>query len=342
MTSLTNDVPRIRRALTEDLPQLMHYVEREWKSGHILARDAEFFRYEYQSGKSLNFIISENSFGAINGMLGFIPSSSTDDCDIWTTMWKVSRNTGNPVLGIQLLQYLKEQGHRTVMSLGINQKTIGIYRYLGYTTGDMNHHFLPNKTVRSFQIAKIPTDVACLERPFMRSSLFSLRNVAWEDIPSDFFLGTASHVLPRKDIAYVERRYFKHPIYRYRVYGIYHDGQLATLLVARIVRVEAASALRVVDIIGDESLLPWVTHALHDILENEGLEYLDLVSYGLDDGMLQHACLSKVELTGDQIVIPNYFQPFTQKNIPIHFCVEGQLSPNLRLFKADGDQDRPN
>ena len=342
MTSLANDVPRIRRALIEDLPQLMHYVEREWKSGHILARDAEFFRYEYQSGKSLNFIISENSCGSINGMLGFIPSSSADDCDIWTTMWKVSRNTGNPVLGIQLLQYLKEQGHRTVMSLGINQKTIGIYRYLGYTTGGMNHHFLPNKAVRSFQISKISTEVACLERPFMRSSVISLRSVSWEDIPADFLLGTASHVLPRKDIAYVERRYFKHPIYRYRVHGIYHDGQLATLLVARIVRVEAASALRVVDIIGDESLLPWVTHALHDTLVNEGLEYLDLVSYGLDDGMLEQARLSKVDLTGDQIIIPNYFQPFTQKNIPIHFFVDGQITPNLRLFKADGDQDRPN
>ena len=341
MTSLTIDVPPIRRALIEDLPQLMHYVEREWKSGHILARDAEFFRYEYQSGKSLNFIISENICGAINGMLGFIPSSAADDCDIWTTMWKVSRDSANPVLGIQLLQYLKAQGHRTVMSLGINPKTIGIFQYLGYATGSMSHHFLPNKNVRSYQIGKIPTEVACLERLFMRSSRISLRRVSWEDIPADFLLGTASHVLPRKDFAYVERRYFKHPIYRYRIHGIYYDGQLATLLVARVVRVDAASALRVVDIIGDESLLPWVTHALHDILEKDGLEYLDLVSYGLDDGMLQQACLRKVDLTGDQIVIPNYFQPFTQKNIPIHFFVDGQISPNLRLFKADGDQDRP-
>jgi hypothetical protein len=228
------------------------------------------------------------------------------------------------------------------MSLGINQKTIGIYRYLGHATGSMNHHFLPNKAVRSFQIGKITTDVACLERPFMRSSLIRLRSVFWTDIPADFFLGTASHVLPRKDIAYLERRYFKHPIYCYRVHGIYHDGQLATLLVARVVRVDAASALRVVDIIGDESLFPWVTHALYDILEKEGLEYLDLVSYGLDDGMLEQARLSKVDLTGDQIIIPNYFQPFTQKNIPIHFFVDGQITPNLRLFKADGDQDRPN
>ena len=83
MTSLTNDVPRIRRALTEDLPQLMHYVEREWKSGHILARDAEFFRYEYQSGKSLNFIISENSCGAINGGLLLLGATELHTQDLW-------------------------------------------------------------------------------------------------------------------------------------------------------------------------------------------------------------------------------------------------------------------
>lgn len=342
MTTFPTDIPRIRQALEEDLPRLMQYIDKEWMPGHILSRDSELFRYQHQCGPALNFIISENNVGSINGILGFIPSTVAADSDVWLSMWKVSHGTGNPVLGIELLQYLKAQEHRTVLCLGVNPQTFGIYRYLGYATGTMNHHFLPNKAISSFQIGKIPSEVAYLERPFKRSSLISLRSVFWTDIPADFFLGAASHALPRKDIAYFEHRYFKHPMYRYRVHGIYHDDQLATLLVTRVVRVEAASALRVVDILGDESLLPWITHAFHDILENEGLEYLDLVSYGLDDEMLQHACLSKVDLNSDQIVIPNFFQPFMQKNIPIHFCVEGKITPNLRLFKADGDQDRPN
>lgn len=341
MSTLPIDAPRIKKALLEDLPRLMHYVETDWKSGHIFARDADFFRYEYQRGQSLNFIISENDRGAINGMLGFISSSAAKDCDIWTTMWKVSHDSGNPVLGIQLLQYLRSQGHRTVMSLGINPKTIGIYHYLGYATGRMNHHFLPNKTAHSFQIGKIPSEVARLERPFARTRAIELRNVTWEDIPTNFFRGTASQVLPRKDLWYVQRRYFEHPIYRYRVYGIYRDGLLVTLLVARVMRLGTAAALRVVDIIGDELLLPWITHALHDVLVSENMEYLDLVSYGIDESLLQQACLSKLDLSGDQIVIPNYFQPFTQKNIALHFFVDGEVSPNLRLYKADGDQDRP-
>lgn len=341
MTALNPGAPNIRKARIDDLARLMHYVETEWKSGHIFARDVNFFRYEYQRGQALNFIISENSQGDINGMLGFIASSDAEDGDVWTTMWKVSRETGNPVLGIQLLKFLKSQGHRTVMSLGINQKTIGIYRYLGYATGSMHHHFLPNRTMQEFQIARIPAKFAKADRPFEHSGAVRLREVAFEDIPSDFLSRSALGVQPSKDLAYVERRYFNHPLYRYRVHGIEQEGRLATLLISRVVQVEAAAACRVVDVIGDDSLLPYVTHALHDLLVQENLEYLDLVSFGLDESMLARACLSKLDLSGDEVIIPNYFQPFAQKNITIHFFVDGGISPNLRLFKADGDQDRP-
>lgn len=341
MIAMNSDSPSIRKANIEDLPRLMQYVEAEWKSGHIFARDADFFRYEYQRDQSLNFIISENCQGDINGMLGYLPASSADDCDVWTTMWKVSRDSGNPVLGIQLLQFLKAQGHRTLMSLGINHKTIGIYRYLGYSTGSMHHHFLPNRTMRAFKIARIPTEKSQAERPFERSDSVRLRELSVADIPVDFLLRTAQDVQPGKDLGYVQRRYFNHPIYRYRVHGIERAGELATVLVSRVVQVEAAAAWRMVDIIGDESLLPYVTYALHDHLVHENLEYLDLVSFGLCEPMLARAGLSKLDLSGDQTVIPNYFQPFMQKNVAIHFFVDGEISPNLRLFKADGDQDRP-
>lgn len=331
----------IRQALVQDLPRLMDFVEVEWKSGHIFARDESFFRYEYQRGEALNFIVSENDEGNINGMLGFIPSSTEANSDVWTTMWKVSRNTSNPVLGIHLLQYLKAQGHRMVMSLGINHKTIGIYHYLGYATGSMNHHFLPNKTLRSFKMSKIPPEEAYIKRHFLRSQDVTLSVITWKNIPIDFFSREICDIQPKKDLDYVRRRYFEHPIFRYVVYGVYRDNRLVTLLVTRVVCVETASALRLVDVIGDESVLPWITHEFDAMLVQDGLEYMDLVSYGLDETMLQRACLSKLDLSADKIVIPNYFQPFMQKNVTIHFFVDGEISTNLRLFKADGDQDRP-
>jgi hypothetical protein len=124
MESVNNLTSTIRRASIDDLPRLMRYVDTEWKAMHVLAKDGAFFKYEYQNGDALNFIISENPSGDINGMLGFIPASAETHCDVWTTMWKVSRGSGSPILGLQLLQYLKAQGHTNIMSLGIIKKLL--------------------------------------------------------------------------------------------------------------------------------------------------------------------------------------------------------------------------
>lgn len=41
----------------------------------------------------------------------------------------------------------------------------------------------------------------------------------------------------------------------------------------------------------------------------------------------------------DENIIPTYFEPFVQKNIDIWFQ---SSEKGLCIFKADGDQDRPN
>ena len=40
-----------------------------------------------------------------------------------------------------------------------------------------------------------------------------------------------------------------------------------------------------------------------------------------------------------QNVIPNYFEPFLQQNIALAYVTS---EPNVRVCKADADQDRPN
>ncbi len=42
----------------------------------------------------------------------------------------------------------------------------------------------------------------------------------------------------------------------------------------------------------------------------------------------------------DTNIIPNHFEPFEQRNIDIHFFTS-QME-HFRMFKADGDQERPN
>jgi len=165
--------------------------------------------------------------------------------------------------------------------------------------------------------------------------------VVWADVLTHFPVALLAAIQPVKDLDYIRRRYFEHPLYAYRMYGVFDQDAMVALLVARVVTVGEASALRLVDILGDISYLPRVTLALHRVLESECMEYLDLVSYGIDGGLLQQAGFAPLDLTSEEVVIPNHFQPFIQKNITLNFFVDGEIPVNLRIFKADGDQDRP-
>jgi hypothetical protein len=42
------------------------------------------------------------------------------------------------------------------------------------------------------------------------------------------------------------------------------------------------------------------------------------------------------------IIIPHYFEPFLKKNISLDYAYINKTEESYTLFKADGDQDRPN
>ena len=72
--------------------------------------------------------------------------------------------------------------------------------------------------------------------------------------------------------------------------------------------------------------------------ENE-YEYVDFYQYGIDHAIFDTAGFT-LNLLTDDLIIPNHFEPFVQKNKTLHFFTSehGQFY----IFKGDGDQDRPN
>jgi hypothetical protein len=50
--------------------------------------------------------------------------------------------------------------------------------------------------------------------------------------------------------------------------------------------------------------------------------------------------------TEGEVVIPDHFEPFEFKNVEMNFALkiseEIREKAQVRLFKSDGDQDRPN
>lgn len=329
-------------AKKENLEEIMHYIDIEWKSGHILARDKKFFVYQYANADGFNFVLSKNSDGQIIGMLGFIKASAKNDSDVWTTMWKVSKNSGNPVLGMQLLEYLRRQGCRTVMSSGINPKTIGIYKYLGFATEALRQYFLLNNCIHTFSIAVIPNEEKQKIRILKKDSRYVLKKITSEELKEAFPFTDYEFRVPYKDWVYFHARYFSHPVYSYEVYGIFFVSKLVSILVTRTVYVGSSSALRIVDLYGDESSFVFATCFLENIMIDNGCEYIDMVCFGIDEDIMLQSGFSEVDFDASEIIIPNYFEPFVEKNNQIHFFIDSQLNNNVRIFKADGDQDRPN
>ena len=70
-------------------------------------------------------------------------------------------------------------------------------------------------------------------------------------------------------------------------------------------------------------------------------EYIDFLQYGINKKYFL-SCGFKLLNLNNSIVVPNYFEPFVQKNIPLLFSYKLNNNNKIRIFKGDGDQDRPN
>ena len=90
-----------------DLDNIIKFIHTEWSNNHLLARDKSFFIYEFQENNKINFILAKDDLNEIIGCLGFIKSNFSDKPDIWTSIWKVSKKSLDPALGIRLFKYLR-------------------------------------------------------------------------------------------------------------------------------------------------------------------------------------------------------------------------------------------
>jgi hypothetical protein len=332
----------ISLAIVDDIKEIMSFINSEWKEGHILARDEGFFRYEHQKGNYINFVLAKDEDNNIIGVLGFIQCALNQKSDVSTVIWKVTKNNRNPTLGIELLQFLqKKKNVRTVFSVGINKKTIGIYNYLGMYTDTLKHFAMINYNIKEFKVAKVIEQ----QKPFNPNISFikeqAIKRVKNKSELLKFKFEDFEKNIPYKNAHYFAKRYFEHPIYKYDVFGVYDLGVLTSLFVTRIEACNGAKVLRIVDFLGDEKSITPFSIFLSELMKKEQYEYADFYCFGLDEGLLLNVGFQLIDPKNEDLIIPNYFSPYLQKNIPIIFFADTKEIGRLKLFKADGDQDRP-
>lgn len=326
---------RIRKATRDDIDNIAEFIEKYWNPDHILCKSKEFMEWQHCFWGEVCFVIAENKEShELEGIVGYIPYAKGKERDVFGALWKV-RNNRYPMLGLKLKLYLMNHiGAKTLSAIGLNPNTLELHRRSGSFLGTLKHYYLLSDQ-EEYKIAKIVTKIII---PYNREKeqycMERLQDV--ERIKGVCDREKRQKKFPEKSFDFICHRYLQHPVYRYQIWEIRNGEDTMGIFVMRKIDCNSVSVLRIVDYIGDTGAIAHTGAELQKLLK--GYEYIDFYLYGIEDDILKDAGFV-LKPDDDSNIIPNYFEPFVQKNILLDFF---SSSGDVVLFRGDGDQDRPN
>ena len=321
----------------------MKFIHLHWKNDHILSKNRSLFNWQYQgSDQQINFILAKEK-NEVLGILGYIKNSKYDEelmtkDVVWLALWKVKDNTPSG-LGLNLYKELlrKEQGSIIAVN-GINETHPPIYRALGFQNVEFDCFYMVNSEI-SQNIIKHNCQLP-KSQPIDQKGV-SLKEIDIHEIQKIDNLVFQDNNLNHKSVSYFSNKYLLHPFYKYRIFSILDKKKCLGLLCTRIVTYKDYKALRVIDFIGEQKSISRIGKSILELIKIEGIEYVDFWQHGLQERYLLEAGFYKLDFQKNDIVIPNFFEPFVQKSIKIFSAVRLENTQNFFFFKGDGDQDRP-
>jgi uncharacterized pyridoxamine 5'-phosphate oxidase family protein len=327
----------ISQATINDTPAIMNFMDKIWKKGHILSHNKELFLYDFCQNDLLNIIIAKDEQMKVVGIFGFIKYNNLDIPDIAGSLWKVDPNTKEPFLGMKLRKYFMQNIKQDFFAApGAGIQTKPIYKALDMNFLIMDHFYIANNNIKQFKLLKNP--VVNQINTIDCDNIHIKKANSIEDIKSYKF---NKNIVPLKDLHYINKRYFSHPIYIYDIYYLTSSNVIKNIFICRTASHDNQSAYRIVDFFGELDYIKYIVAYLYEYIKQQDIEYIDFVSFGYDKTKLIEAGFAKLDLEDDNIIVPNHFEPFVQKNIPI-YLVSNKTDKIFRQHKADGDQERPN
>jgi len=333
----------IERCGEDDVEDLMGFIDTHWKRGHILGQNRALLDWQHKCDDgTYNYLLARRD-GDLLGVLGYIPTTRYDaaigaEKIVWLALWKIWEDSGVTGLGLRMLYALYRLEPAVGYAVnGINFTHPPMYRSLGYRAGELEQYFVVNPRAESKIITSEAFDVP-LPHPRRGSAVFLDMTAADLAAMSPVPFGEPS--VPAKGPRHFSERFLAHPFYSYRVLQIAVEGRARGLMAIRVCEHDGTKVVRIVDFAGDESALAECGTAVDRLLEETGAEYADFWQFGLSPNCLRSAGF---DLAGPQgPVVPTYFEPFLSARGRIVFAIKSGQDANVRIFRADGDQDRPN
>lgn len=335
----------IKKVPVNEVDKLVSFIDNHWKKGHALVKSRVLLDFQHlnKEDNTYNFVVAENNeTKEYDALVGFIPTSQYDsklaeNGDYWGAIWKYREDVSNDDINNAAFyiwkRIFKQPFFHTYAAVGISQIAKRIYEVSRIPVAVLNHYYIANDRLTNFEIgANLQRgDTGLLSRKSHIKEI-DIESVADKDIKIVY--------KPEKSLDYLKNRYKYHPIYKYIFWGVYGE-RLTAIFVIRKIEVENSSVLRVIDVLGDLSKLGNIYEDVQTKLVQYGAEYLDFMNYGIDREIFVEMGFHQLDLGQNDIICPNYFEPFERKNVTIE--VAYKTTDNCYVvFKGDSDQDRPN
>jgi hypothetical protein len=330
----------------DEIDKVVDFIDKHWKKGHILVQSRELLNWQHFNSErnEYNFVVAvDKDSGEIHGILGFISTRNFDkqinNIQVWPAIWKVCDDIGTTGLGLALYNYLQcNLCIETITNLGINPSTENIYKNLGFETGVLKQWYILNNEISNFCL--ITNDLDQDHKPNHSSSYgYALELCAQNDF-LDFSASVALEFPHYKSPRYYIKRFFEHPLYQYSAYSVVVRGFAKAVIFTRICQANGNKAVRIVDYLGEHAAISGCYDCFQQLLRRESAEYVDFINIGFSEKYLIDAGFR--DRNDSKIIIPDYYEPFCQKNVDIHYVfktINNEVS--CLIFKGDSDQDRP-
>ncbi len=317
-----------RLASPQQVPDIVAFMDAHWGSQHPCLHRPTYFRHYFCTGEGLNFALAMQG-QKICAVCGFTPCNRQGTA-IWLSLWQADPQASGE--GLELMSRMAQLTGASLISCNnIRQRVLPLYRFLGFTTGQLCQYV--RLAPRQRYLVASPAGLLC---PAVDPEIHYRPIPSFEELQR---LADFPPTAPYKDLWYLQRRFFAFPGYRYQLYGLYRQGRIRAMLALRAHPVGESCVLRLVDFWGSDDDFALVGGTVDDLLRRHGAEYADLYCTGLSPAALQTAGF--VPRTQDAAaIIPNYLDPLLRENTDYFYCTTDPT--NFRMCKADGDQDRPN
>ena len=355
---------RIEWCPSSRLPALQSFIDKNWAAGHVLAKDADLFRWQHphlESAARLSMLTAVDN-EQIVGLLGVIPVGISVYGERvpggFLAMWFALPEYRNRQAGLALLN----AAHSHCQVVGV----LGFNSQVHITFKAMRYEIWPE--LPRFVSVISDTRMALMFRESGNGwHLTPLRHKRVSPKPPDHIMEWDESFVERwdsfwdefsrgivgtwRDWKYLRHRYARHPRYRYKLLFAENPKthQLEGLAVYRLEPVGATgqSVMRIVEFLADLNAGERLADALIARAHQHEVAFADFfcTSEIFANPLVAAGFYRESEDSGH---LPCLFQPLEPRYRPLNAAIRFPSGSPIRsgsdvyFTKSDGDQDRPN